>query len=243
MIGNNKLLLCAAKMLIGILDVVQDFRQLSDQEISLKRDLKVKFLGTTAVEKLRAKQSARLTAIKAAETSSKLFYMQANGRRRKNFIQSIKSGHATFFSHEEKAEVIFDHFSSHFGQPAIRIASLNWEELGLQRHDLSHLEEEFTEEEVKTVISDIAADKAPGPDGYIGVFLKRSRTVIKEDVMAALNFFRLQHDQHLLHLNKAHMVLLPKKQDAQSIGDFRSISLTHFIAKLISKILATKLSG
>jgi hypothetical protein len=95
MIGSNKLLLCAAKMLIGILDVVQDFRQLSDQEISLKRDLKVKFLGMTAVEKLRAKQSARLTAIKAAETSSKLFYMQANGRRRRNFIQSIKSGHYT----------------------------------------------------------------------------------------------------------------------------------------------------
>jgi hypothetical protein len=61
----------------------------------LKRDLKVKFLGMTAVEKLRAKQSARLTAIKAAETSSKLFYMQANGRRRRNFIQSIKSGHYT----------------------------------------------------------------------------------------------------------------------------------------------------
>jgi hypothetical protein len=106
-----------------------------------------------------------------------------------------------------------------------------------------NLEEEFTEEEVKAVINDIAADKAPGPDGYIGVFLKRSWTVIKEDVMAELNFFHQQHDQHLLHLNKAHMVLLPKKQDAQSIRDFRPISLTHSIAKLISKILATRLSG
>ena len=51
MIGNNRVLLCAAKMLIGILDVVQEFRQLSEQELGLKRDLKVKFLGMTAVEK------------------------------------------------------------------------------------------------------------------------------------------------------------------------------------------------
>jgi len=39
------------------------------------------------------------------------------------------------------------------------------------------------------------------------------------------------------------MVLLPKKADAQLIGDFRPISLTHSIAKLISKILAVRLSG
>ena len=67
--------------------------------------------------------------------------------------------------------------------------------------------------------------------------------VIKLDIMGALAFFHQQHGQHLLHLNKAHMVLLPKKADAQLIGDFRPISLTHSIAKLISKILAVRLSG
>ncbi|TKV93540.2 hypothetical protein SEVIR_9G232787v4 [Setaria viridis] len=39
-IGNNKLLMAATKQLIGILDLVQEFRRLSDQEIALKRDLK-----------------------------------------------------------------------------------------------------------------------------------------------------------------------------------------------------------
>ena len=47
---------------------------------------------------------------------------------------------------------------------------------------------------------------------------------------------------HYQHLNKAHMVLLPKKEDARCLGDFRPISLTHSIAKLFSKILATRLS-
>jgi hypothetical protein len=37
-------------------------------------------------------------------------------------------------------------------------------------------------------------------------------------------------------------VLLPKKPDAERVGDFRPISLTHSIAKLISKLLANRLA-
>jgi len=38
-IGNIKLLMCAARQLIGILDVVHDFRQLSADELQLKKIL------------------------------------------------------------------------------------------------------------------------------------------------------------------------------------------------------------
>ena len=51
-IGNIKLLMCVARQLIGILDVVQEFRQLSAKEIQLRRDLKLRFLGMAVVEKL-----------------------------------------------------------------------------------------------------------------------------------------------------------------------------------------------
>jgi hypothetical protein len=63
------------------------------------------------------------------------------------------------------------------------------EDLALNRHDLAHLEEPFLEEEVPAVIRDIAGEKAPGPDSFIGVFLKRSWLVIKEDLMSAFYFF------------------------------------------------------
>jgi hypothetical protein len=38
------------------------------------------------------------------------------------------------------------------------------------------------------------------------------------------------------------MVLLPKKLDAETLRDFRPISLTHSIAKLLSKLLANRLA-
>jgi hypothetical protein len=109
----------------------------------------------------------------------------------------------------------------------------------LQHHDLSDLEEPFTEEDVLRIIQDLQAEKAPGPDGYIGRFLKSCWGIIKGDVMRALDYFYNQHDQHFKHLNTAHMVLVPKKLEAETVGDYRPISLTHCMAKLISKVLAS----
>jgi hypothetical protein len=102
LIGDNKLLLCATAKLIGILDVVQEFWPLSDLEVRLWRDLKVRYLGMTAVDKLRAKQSSRLVAIRAVEANHKLFYLQANGRRRENAILSLQTETGVLYSHDDK---------------------------------------------------------------------------------------------------------------------------------------------
>jgi hypothetical protein len=101
---------------------------------------------------------------------------------------------------------------------------------------------DFSEEEVLVVIADMASDKAPGLDGYIGVFFKSTWQIVKHDILAAINYFSQQHSQHLKQLNSAHMVLLPKKLDAETLQDFRPISLTHSIAKLLSKLLANRLA-
>ena len=66
--------------------------------------------------------------------------------------------------------------------------------------------------------------------------------VIKEDLLAAVNFFFNQHEQHFQHLNSAHLILIPKRSDAQQIGEYRPISLTHSVAKIVSKLLAIRLA-
>jgi hypothetical protein len=122
---------------------------LSEQEIQLQIDPKARFLGMTAVEKLRAKQRSRLTAIRVEEANAKLFYIRANGRRRKNVIHSLQTSSRICYSHEGKAQELFTHFSTHFGRPVQRDLSLNRKEVSLPRFDLEHLEHEFTEEEVQ----------------------------------------------------------------------------------------------
>jgi predicted NAD-dependent protein-ADP-ribosyltransferase YbiA (DUF1768 family) len=81
-------------------------------------------------------------------------------------------------------------------------------EAGVQ--DLSHLEDMFTEEEVLAVVQELAAEKAPGLDEFVGLFLKHSWGTIKLDIVKAFEFFHQQHDQHLRLLNTAHLVLIQK---------------------------------
>ena len=106
--------------------------------------------------------------------------------------------------------------------------------------DVSQLEEIFTEEEVWKVIKDIPPDRAPGPDGFIGAFYQKAWAVIKPDIMAAMLKLYVGDRRGYGKLNKAHIVLIPKKADAKTVGDFRPISLPHSFSKLFTKVLATR---
>ena len=136
LIGPNKLLLLAAKQLIWILDIVEEHRSMSTAEILLRRDVKHRFLSMTAVEKLRAKQQSRISFLRAREANSKLFFMAINGRKRKNFIQSLETPHGLVHLHKDKEQEIYNHFNGLLGNQQNRSITLDWGRLGLHRHDL-----------------------------------------------------------------------------------------------------------
>jgi len=46
--------------------------------------------------------------------------------------------------------------------PPARHANFNWELLGIQHHDLTALDEPFTEQEIKNAIDHMPGDKVPG---------------------------------------------------------------------------------
>ena len=120
--------------------------------------------------------------------------------------------------------------------------TIDWTNIQLNRCQLQHLEQEFSEEEVQHVMHQMQSDKAPGPDGFIGVFYKSCWNIIKQDILAAVNYFYTNPDQHFNLLNTAHVVLLPKKEEATVIGDYRPISLSHSFTKLISKLMSVRLA-
>jgi hypothetical protein len=84
-------------------------------------------------------------------------------------------------------------------------------------------------------------EKAPGPDGFIGLFYKKCWTIIYTDLLAALQAFHSLRTQKLDLINEANVVLLPKTPDAASITDFRPISLINSLVKIITKVMAERL--
>ena len=113
-----------------------------------------------------------------------------------------------------------NHFSAIMDTPPARTSDLNWEQLHVPDVDLSSLDAPFTEQEIHAVISQLPSDKAPGLDGFTGLFFKTWETV-KQDVIAALNSFQSLRCADLNLLNSASVVLIPKKDGAETVHDLQ----------------------
>ena len=104
------------------------------------------------------------------------------------------------------------------------------------------LDNPFTEQEVWQAIKQSPAEKSPGPDGFSGGFFKACWNIINFYLHAALNQLHKMDSRGLARINKALIVLIPKKQGADVLADFRPISLIHSIIKIFSKLLASRVA-
>jgi len=239
--GNTRLQLAITKEILLQLEMAQESRPLSIPELELRKRLKARSTGLAVIEKSRMRQRSRLTYIRSGDAKTKLFHMEANARRRKNYIHCLQKDGGLVFSQEEKEKVAEDYFSEHLGTATVRTLSLNWQELGCTPRDLHHLELPFSHEEIRCTIHTVSSEKAPGPDDFTGAFFKACWDIIKDDLSAAIDSLFHLNSQGLKFLNSANIVLLPKKTDALKITDYKPISLMHSFAKIFAKLLANRL--
>ena len=83
-------------------------------------------------------------------------------------------------------------------------------------------------------------DKAPGPDGFSLAFFHHCWGVVERNVLAMFEEFYL-HSKFEKSLNATFLALVPKKNDASNIRDFRPISLVGSVYKILAKVLANRL--
>ncbi|KAL6206762.1 hypothetical protein ACLB2K_024009 [Fragaria x ananassa] len=96
-------------------------------------------------------------------------------------------------------------------------------------------------EEIKLVVFSMDPDSAPGPDGYKGHFYHACWGFIGLEVVNAVQSF-FQTGYILPNLNCSHVALIPKVPEADTITQFRPIAMANFIFKIITRILADRLS-
>jgi hypothetical protein len=64
-------------------DIAQESRQLTQAELTLRRNLKDRVLGLAVVERARRRQAARITNLKEGDANTKFFHLRMNARKRK----------------------------------------------------------------------------------------------------------------------------------------------------------------
>jgi hypothetical protein len=120
-------------------------------------------LGLAVLERLRKRQCSRITHLKLGDANTSFFHVKANSRRRKNFTTKLKADNGWATTHDDKAIVAQTHFETVLGLPPARDLDFNWNTLQRPPIDLSALDADFTEEEVKRALRDMPKDKSPRP--------------------------------------------------------------------------------
>lgn len=240
-VGSVRLQLSLAREVVFRLDSAMESRTLTAQERALRKDLKVRTLGLASLSRTIARQRSRLRFLAEGEANTRFFQLQACHRGRKNVIRSLSVNGNEIVANEQMACALWEFYNSVLGSDFERPHRLNLQALGVPTFDLAILEEPFTEEEVWAVIRDLPNERAPGPDGYTGLFYKTAWPIIKFDILAAFNAFWSLDYRSFHLLNDAFMILLKKKPAPLEIRDYRPISLMHSFGKLVAKCLAYRL--
>lgn len=201
LIPQGKLASAICREVIMQLDKAQEDRILTNEEKGLRKTLKQRILGLAAIEKSRARQKSRMTWLRNGDANTKFFHLMANNRKKKNHIATLLTDQGAAHTHQEKEQIIHDHFQRHLGSHMPISNRLNFSALGWEPKQLAHLEAPFTEQEVLATIKQSPKEKAPGPDGYIGLFMTECWDIIKHDIMQAVKQFYNMNQQGLELLN------------------------------------------
>jgi len=91
----------------------------------------------------------------------------------------------------------------------------------------------FNEDEVKEVVWECGRDKSLGFNGFNFHFIKKCWGFKKGDFMNMVGEF-WEHGKIPSSGNPSFITLIPKKENAQRLGDYRPISLIRCVYKIIA---------
>ena len=192
------------------------------------------------------KEKARVKWIHEGDRNTAFFHRIVNSRRANNSIRAMDINGSLCWDPNSIKDHIKDFYEKLFTEnkdnpPNFGIIKDVIPEL-VTAADNYLLVATPSNEEIRRAVFSLDPNSAPGPDGFNGSFFQHCWDIVGSDVCEGIkDFFRT--GRILENLNSNFLVLIPKSEGASSIGNFRPIVLSNFLFKIITKILAERLSG
>lgn len=187
-------------------------------------------------------QRSRLSWIQTGDRNSRYFHLSATHKSTKNSILSLQGSDGNWFPNEHDiSNILIGHFSTLFKSDAVvpipdHIIQMLPQISGEDNESISSIP---SAEEVHNILKMLGPWKSSGPDGLPAYFYQTYWDVVGKDVIDCVQeVFR----NRVLppKMNHTFLVLIPKKKDPISPGDYRPISLCNVVYKLIAKIITIR---
>lgn len=124
--------------------------------------------------------------VKFGDAGTKFFHTIATIRHRRNLITSLFSQNGFTSSHEDEEKLIWEAFKDRLGTLEFKGILCNLQPLIHPSSNLSDLEEEFSCEEIDSVVKELPNDKSPRPDGFSNEFIKNAGPLLN---LTSTNFY------------------------------------------------------
>ena len=100
----------------------------------------------------------------------------------------------------------------------------------------------FVGDEVRQALYQMHLSKSPGPNGMSPFFFQKYWHVVGGDATEVV-LSVLSSGHVLTKMNFTHVLLILKKKDPQAMPDYRPISLSNVVSRIVSKVLANRVKG
>ncbi|XP_071730227.1 uncharacterized protein [Rutidosis leptorrhynchoides] len=188
-------------------------------------------------------QKSRHKWVVDGDENSQFFHSFINSRRSHQNLRGIMVDGNWITNPSEVKSAFYEFYKNKFeAAPSFVLLNDQPAQYKLSTFESSNLEREITETEIKQAVWDCGSSKSPGPDGFTFLFIKRFWEHLKADLVTSI-----QYTFNNLHMpneaGSAFITLIPKVSNPTLIKDYRPISLIGMYYKIVSKILATRLSS
>jgi len=236
-------LIANCNKVILFLDALEDRRFLYNPELNLRIMIKNQLATLLHYKNVYWRKRYTVNRVKFGDECTKFFHAMATISHRRNSIPQLLNEQGLWVhDHEGKAGLLWNSFRKRMGVTTSPVMIFDLQSLITTVPGLDELVLPFEHEEIDSVVKRMPIDKAPGPDGFNGMFMKRCWQIIKQDFYSLCDEF-YNGTVNLECINSSYITLVPKTSNPETVNDFRPISLLNISLKLLTKIPADRLQN
>jgi hypothetical protein len=157
---------------LALIDGLEEQRPVSLMEKNFREELRVHLLILMESKRVYWKQRSTIRWVKFGDENTTLFHSIATHMVRRNYITSLQAIDESLVTDHDKAAFTWTSFKERLRQSKDTTMFFELNSL-IQPTDLSEVDQPFSLGEIESLINELPINKAPGPDGFNGMFIKK----------------------------------------------------------------------